>query len=309
MKKLLIASTALVATTSVAAADITFDGLARFALLYVENDNPALDETSLDTRFRLNITGSTETDGGVEFSARFRFETNDTNGGQIDASNAWEAPEFSVQAGGLRLDLGGTNDVIESADIVNYYGASTFLTFAVGETATSWQIPTRSFGNPGAQDPVVKARYSVGAITVAASYLHNANDNSPETWQVGARYDVNDAIGVGLIYGNEDDGTGAGDNDFWVLGADGSVGAFGYNVVIADYDGVDDTSYGLGLTYAISSATEVRFVASDNGVTGDDTEYSVGFRHSLGGGVQLGGGIGTNNEGNDLAELGVQFNF
>ena len=82
MKKVLLASTMLVATGGMAAADITFNGFGRFGLLYQGNEGAAVDETRLEQRFRLNIVGSAETDGGVQFGARMRIETNDNKEGE-----------------------------------------------------------------------------------------------------------------------------------------------------------------------------------------------------------------------------------
>lgn len=306
MKKLLIASTALVATASVAAAEVTFGGYGRFGLIYDEGAAAGTDDTRLENRFRLDIRGTTETDNGIGFSARVRIESNDTADGQVGASNV-EAPEFSVFSGGFRLDVGDTSDVLDSGDVLDYYGAAASLTAAFGELSSGFGLPASGFGNPGPRDPVVKAKYEMGGFTVSASYQSNSLDTARDEYMLGLGYTVSDAFNVGVVFGNED-GTAI-DNDFWALGADGSFGAFGYSVLIADTDAVDDTAYGLGLSYALGAATSLRFVASDNGVNGDETAYAVGFRHNLGGGVQLGGGVGENNSGNSVADLGVQFSF
>ena len=82
MKKVLFATTALIATASVAAADVRISGYGRFGLDYNENADRvgnvptgALNggaETSLTSRLRLQFDMSTETDNGVAFGARFR---------------------------------------------------------------------------------------------------------------------------------------------------------------------------------------------------------------------------------------------
>lgn len=59
MKKILFASTALVATAGVAAAEITIGGSARFGLAYNEAET---NETRIEQRMRVNITGIAETD-------------------------------------------------------------------------------------------------------------------------------------------------------------------------------------------------------------------------------------------------------
>ena len=73
MKKVLFATTALVATASVAAADVTFSGYGRFGLEYRDIDATGEDSTNLTSRLRLQIDASAESDAGVTFGARVRF--------------------------------------------------------------------------------------------------------------------------------------------------------------------------------------------------------------------------------------------
>lgn len=315
MKKLLIASTALVATASVAAAEVTFGGYGRFGLYYEENDNAGVDETRLDERFRLDLRGTTETDGGVEFTARVRIESNDTANGQFGTSNL-ETPEFGVSAGGFTLFVGDTSDVLDSGDIIDYFGPSAGLTdFA--EISSGFGLPVSGFGNAGAADPTVKAAYTIGGLVVAGSYTSNSIDdgtaNEQEEGQIGVRYNISSAIGIGAVYGNVDEGGTAEDQDFWSIGLDGSSGALSYALLVADIDGeAFDTGYGASIAYAVGAATSVRFVVSDagdNSAGNDNTAYAVGFQHSLGGGVSLRGGVGVNKADNTVADLGVRFNF
>ncbi|MGA0922876.1 MAG: porin, partial [Lutimaribacter sp.] len=65
MKKILIATTALVATAGVAAAEVNFSGYARFGMQYTSID--ATDTTSTDvvSRARIQADASTTTDAGL----------------------------------------------------------------------------------------------------------------------------------------------------------------------------------------------------------------------------------------------------
>ena len=87
MKKVLFATTALIATASVAAAEVKFSGYGRFGLGYLEDRTGTVDaigggeatgvetdETILVSRFRLNIDGIVETDGGVAFRGAFLID-------------------------------------------------------------------------------------------------------------------------------------------------------------------------------------------------------------------------------------------
>ncbi|AEI95838.1 MULTISPECIES: porin [Roseobacter] len=320
MKKILMASTMLVATAGMAAADITFDGFGRFGIVYNDgaDDDGDRSDTQLDQRFRLNVVGTTETDGGVEFRARLRLESNDNGDGQgSGGGNVVEAPEFGVRAGGFNVFLGNTSDLIDSGDVVDYYGNGIGLTdFA--ETSSNFVTGDVISGINGGDDidPTIKTSYTVGDFTFGASYSDNALDSATEEYQIGLGYKFGN-YGVGAAFGNVDGGD-FDDTDFWALSFNGDLGSFAFSLLAADSDDQDDVALGASIAVPVGAATDVRFVVSDNGLDssdsfaatkGDDTAYAIGFRHSLGGGVRLQGGIGENSLGDTVGDLGVIFNF
>ncbi|MEP5195147.1 MAG: porin, partial [Roseobacter sp.] len=209
MKKILMASTMLVATGGMAAADITFNGFGRFGLYFEENDTAGLDETRLEQRFRLNIVGTTETDGGVKFGARLRIETNDESSGRSatgdeatdfrDNENAIRNPEFNVQAGGFRLDVGNTSDVLDSGDVVDYFGFGVGLTSFL-EQSSGFALPVSGIDDAVEVAPTIKGRYAVGDFTVAASYTDDAESDTNSEFQIGAGYTFGN-YAVGIAYG------------------------------------------------------------------------------------------------------------
>ena len=74
MKKLLIATTALVATAGVASADMKLSGYGRFGLDYFNSPVSGVANTQINLRTRINIDGSVETDSGVTFGTRIRIQ-------------------------------------------------------------------------------------------------------------------------------------------------------------------------------------------------------------------------------------------
>jgi len=104
MKKVLIATTALVATAGVAAADVNFSGYARFGLLY---NDALVDETNVTSRFRLQIDTTAESDAGVEFGARVRIQQGE---GQQGTTNG---ARFFARANGLEVGVGNIFGALE----------------------------------------------------------------------------------------------------------------------------------------------------------------------------------------------------
>ncbi|MEP1355589.1 MAG: porin [Tateyamaria sp.] len=358
MKKVLFATTALVASAGMAAAEVSFGGFGRFGLYYQENDiNSVGDSTRIEQRFRLTATGVTTSDNGLKFEGRIRFQTDESGnnprqlggvdtvytGGGFGGSNVAQrsAAGFAVTSGGFRLDVGHVSDVLDSGDVLNYYGYGVGLTSFV-EQSSAWGLPASGFGtsaDDASIDPTVKLRYTMGDFTASASYTDGAKRvrggeddgtgagtltpsyiTEAEEWQIGIGYNFGNYT-VGLAGGNRSvDITDEArlsvptdsdfvDNDFWALGFGGDIGAFAFSIVVGDSDLQDDTSYGFSVKYDISAVTDIRFAFSDNGFDGFDEAYGIGFRHSLGGGVSLRGGVGSNAAGQNVADLGVVFNF
>jgi outer membrane protein OmpU len=330
MKKVLFATTALVATTGMAAAEVTFGGFGRFGLFYQENaagDN----ETRIEQRFRLTITGQTTADNGLEFEGRIRFQTDDNgpntgiapSGGASSVAQS-SAAGFAVTSGGFRLDVGSVSNVVDSGDVVDYFGYGVGLT-AFAEQSSQFSNTASGFGTTGNTGdtvaPTVKLRYTAGDFTVSASVTDDADtiDVNPATgaitagggnssYQIGVGYSFGN-YGVGAVFGStENTGPGGTDNDEWLLGFTGDIGALAFAVIVGDSDAQSDVSYGFSVKYDIAAATEIRFVFSDSGAPGNSDTIALGFRHGLGGGVTLAGGIGDA-AGTTTADLGVIFNF
>ena len=125
--------------------------------------------------------------------------------------------------------------------------------------------------------------------------------NNTEEFQVGAGYDFN-GTAVGVAYGDDDTA-----GEFWVATVSGSFAQFGYSVIVGDADAFADVAFGASVNYEISSATSIQALIAD-GANDADATYGIGFKHSLGGGVTLKGGVASDN-GNTLADLGVALSF
>ena len=338
MKKVLFATTALIATAGMAAAEVSWGGFGRFGLFYQENNDATVgqSDTRIEQRFRLTATGTATSDNGLEFEGRIRFQTDDQANGNSNIANR-SAAGFAVSTGGFRLDVGHVSDVLDSGDVVNYYGYGVGLT-SFAEQSSGFGLPASGFGT-SADDteilPTVKLRYTAGDFTVAASITDGTVSDTDggttaetvverDEYMIGVGYNFGN-YSVGLVYGSESTdtltydatatpeavtATASVDNDFWALSFDGEIGAFAFSVLVADDDTAGrDTRYGFSVKYDVGAATEIRFAFADDGIDANDETIAIGFRHSLGGGVSLRGGIGQNTGGNTTADIGVIFNF
>ncbi len=327
MKKVLFASTALIATAGVAAADVKFGGYGRFGIGYLEdrsttNDN--IDDTILVSRFRLNIDGTAETDGGVEFSARVRLQADENAGtGEAGAANLSGA-RFSAIYGGLRVDAGNVSGAIDN--LANYYGNEPGLEFFIGQySGVDYEF--LSFSSTGAGANAVFFQYAVGDFAFGASYDQNSTLNGnaalggADSWDISATYTFNN-VTAALAYGQTDGAAGAEDPSLLVLTLGADFGDWNVTAFVADDEDTPDnaageetdgTAWGLSAAYNVNAALTVLAAYGDGSADGDTQQFGVGAIYDLGGGVSLKGGIGHQEtgdaDGQIRADFGVNFNF
>lgn len=311
MKKILLASTALIATAGVAAADISLSGTGRFGLSYVEDRAGAnRGDSVLYSRLRINIDGSTETDGGVEFGARLRIQaTNDAANNEQNQATLSGA-RFSVAYGGLEVYIGNTGGAIDNMKFKS--GNEPGALFEAGQTAGR-DYGGFGYSSGGAGANALYATYAVGDLLFGAGFDDQANG---EEVDVFVTYTMGNFGGT-LAYGQRNDSVG-GDDDTVMLGLDYNVGDLNLTALIGDEDtgtvAQDGLFYGVSANYAISSATAIQFAYGTGEESTDDTAYGIGATHSLGGGVTLAAGVGQTDDGTaaggkTYASAGVRLSF
>lgn len=301
MKKILIATTALVATTGVALADgpaaLDFSGYARWGLFY---DEGAADETSIESRYRINVDASTETDSGVRLAARMRIQADDGGEGGFNGAR------FQVSANGLRVRVGNISGAFDDGSTVDVYGNEPGLTAFVGQYRT-W-TPAHGildYTSTGAGANGVNVLYEASGFAIMAAYTDGDNEGVEFT-EIGVGYEFGDwAFGVG--YGQSDDGLV--EDDYWAVSAGGSLGVADVVVFIADSDAQSDISYGVSASFEAGANTDIIASVAAGGDNAIEEAYGIGFKHDLGGGATLRGGIGQDIDGDLEADFGVRFDF
>ncbi len=321
MKKILLATSALVATAGMAAADVKFSGYGRFGILYIDQgdagtvtgdgaDNVfgtaddvfgpgAGPETRLESRFRLTIDASTEADGGVKFGARVRIQSDDA--GAASTVARLNAPRFTVSAGGLTLGVGNTLGAIDATS--GAYAGGQFGLAGLGWANVVTNFGSDTYTSAGAGRNGVELIYSVGDFT---AHISSSNLNVDRT-EIVLAYKFS---GFTVTAGYNDSDI-SGDVD-WLISGDGSFGAFGVAAAVAESN-EGNMSAAIAGSYKFGAATKVGvFIAYDeqfsNAPGRDDMAYGIEVEHSLGGGATVLGGISTDH-GLTQADLGVQFNF
>ncbi len=260
MKKVLFATTALIATAGMAAADVKISGYGRFGLDYNEANDSALprgvSSTTITSRLRLQFDMSTETDSGVAFGARFRAqaESRDNTPGGATFNGA----RFFASYQGLQVGVGNIIGAIENTPGM-YLETRTAGTGIDGAGFVSHVANVNgeyfnwdAYSSAGTGVNGIEAIYSAGAFTGHISYSQgnviggtggnqrtgayaflSPGETRLERLAAMASYKFGDwTAAVGY-----QDSTGAWENKL-VASVSGNIGNFGVRVAYADNDGI-----------------------------------------------------------------------
>lgn len=307
MKKALIASTALVLSAGVAAADVKLSGFARTGLDFVENRAGDTQETQIQSRVRLNVLATTSTDQGVDFGARLRFQW-DQGASELDK---FAPGQIYVTASGLTVSVGNVGTAFDSADLLN---AS-----EIGIFDSSFGNPAGSFfaystGGYGANNNRVgiAATYAVDALTARISYVNTDQTVSDGNEEIGVSVDYS-MDGIALSAAAVLDGAGIDGNDQYFLGAaytlPGTSNKLGLNW-IDNGDVADSTTITLYGEFEVAPLTTVKGYVANNDAAGNATDvaYGIGGKYDLGG-AYLATAIHRSYSKDIIADFGVRFNF
>ncbi|MFG6518156.1 porin [Sulfitobacter sp. 1A13496] len=294
MKKVLFATTALVATAGVAAADVTFGGYGRFGIMYNDNDSNALLDSSTDltSRMRLQIDATAESDAGVVFGARARIQA-DGNGTTNGAGADFNGVRYFARSGGFEVGVGNIFGALES--MPGQYPIDLGLTGLGYDYTVYTGADAYTSTGDGALNGV-EVLYSAGDLAVHVS-ASDVNDRV-------AGYVAYTWSGWTFAVGGQDSDD-ASDTE-WTATAGGSFGVADVTLAYAD-NGTSGDRVVLAGRFDVGAATDIEVYVGDE--DGSDTGYGIDFNHDLGGGTSLRGGVAKQYDGDTVADMGVRFNF
>lgn len=322
MKKALIASTALVLTAGVAAAEVTtakdkatvkLSGLGRTGVVYIEDRDG--NDTRIDSRFRLNIQAETSTDQNVVLGGRVRLQWDQGNG-ERGRNAALNAGVLYVTASGLTVEIGNVGNAYDSLSLLFAPELGAFDTSVGARNGSIFAYAMDPYDD---KDRVgVSAKYSMGAMTLRGSYIDpdqsGLDELQEEEYSISAEYKSNDRLELEGAYTMN--GRGIEDNDIWYVGARYAVmenARVGLNYVNTS----NDTSADVGNTITLygdytlaDGLTNIEgFVANNNDDDNEtDNAFGIGVNYDLGG-ARLGASVQRDYAQKIRADMGVRFDF
>ncbi|WEJ78348.1 porin [Paracoccus versutus] len=330
MKKALIASTALLLTAGVAAADVTISGYGRTGVIYYENtaaqDAAGVNEARIVSRLRMNIDASTSTDSGVDFGARFRLQWDQGDAGTgSNPGKLWvSAQGFTVEVGNVDTAL-DSNGLIYATELGSYDRSVGFSSV----TGNFFAYSAKSYGTDQADRVGIRALYTLADVELQASYVDpdqsGVNEaNHEEEFSLSADYTWNDRLELSAAAAFN--GEGIDGNDIFFLGARYAVmenARIGLNYVNAEDSAVNagpvSATNNYGQTFAlygdytlVDGRTNIEaYIANNDGdwaAKETDNAFGIGVNYDLGG-ARLGASLQRDYEERVTADMGVRFEF
>lgn len=315
MKKVLLATSFLVATAGFAAAEVKLSGDGRMGVVYNGDD------WNFSSRARVKFNLSGESDNGLSFGAGFRADHQGRSAtGSTTGANQGSAGSIWVSGAFGKIEMG---DTVGAAEAVLFdmpeigftdlkangaFGEDNDISFLTGDSEDG----ITADGNPS-----LLYTYTFDAFTVAASFTDghvgqsSVDDN--QAYALGFKYAAGD-YSVALAY-EKLDYVGGGDTSVFWIGGDVDLNGTKISAIFGDFsDNAIDQQYALGVTSNFNGVGIGGFVKQTTytaaGVD-DVTHYGLTASYDLGGGASIVGGIiDSDQNGTDpKADLGLKFKF
>lgn len=299
MKKILLATSALVASAGFAAAEVAISGSAQMGFEYAENTTGA-DETTVNNEVAVTIDMSGETDGGLSFGATTVYLIESNGSPSNDDTWVWISGAFG------KISMGAVSEADQVAGLSDL-GLDGLGTDNVAEALSGDDAAGKAHD--------VNYTYSGGALTlgVSANFGEGTAANDNESYAVGAKYNFGDFY-LGLGYADHSGlDNGVADHNATSVFAGGSVAMLDVAAMYTMVDGtvggtVDPEAYGVTVAYT-TGATTITAAYSDNDLAANtDASYGVGVAYDLGGGASVVGAVGSIND-QTKADFGVKMSF
>ena len=334
MKKILLSTAIIVATAGVAAAEVTLSGSGRFGIVNFDDGVATTSDTVISSRLRFNVDAKLESDNGVTYGGRIRFQ-NSTG----QTTSAFSPAMLYVESNGLRVEVGNANTAYDSVALMynpelgyrgtsfgdpqgSYYGFNSgpYAGATVDDPATAG-VDESSTGQTNRVG--IYVAYSISGLNLKASFIQTDQVND-DVGVLGAAFGLDadeSSIAVDYTFGQvtlaaaaAQNGNGIDGNDLVFVGAAYAFSDLG--TVGINYNDNGDAAIGKTVTlygnYKISDITVGAYVTDADGLdslgTNPDTAYGIGASYDLGG-ATLAGSVQSDFLGDVTTDIGVSMNF
>ncbi|MEM7720752.1 MAG: porin [Pseudomonadota bacterium] len=309
MKKVLLATTALVATAGASHAEVALSGIAELGFLVGSDDlDPADGFDESEFRFHTDIdvtfTLSGTTDNGLTFGATIDLDESD-DGDAFDADT--QGGETIFISGNFGSITGGDTDGAFDWALTELNAGSPG---SIDDGETEHDGYSGNAGLDGTYDgQIIRYEYSFQNFGVAFSAEIDDSGDEDAIFGIGARYGFDFASGtINFGAGYQD-----GDSGLEIYG--GSISAVLDNGLTAtvnysegETEDGDFENYGIGLSYEFDAFSVHGNYANTDTDSGDDDGFGFAAAYDLGGGASVHFGFGTDDT-DETYSFGVAMSF
>ncbi len=309
MKKLLISTTALVAVTGIAHAEVTLTGTAEAGISQGTSSDSALGyHSDMDVNFR----GVGTTDSGFQFGAT--IDLDEVSGG-ISEKNS-PASVFISSSGFGTLTMGDTDGAFDR--VLDEVG---MLTLIADDHTThagyNGNAGVDGSGKSSGNDQILRYDRQFGIFEIAVSWEFANGSDENAGWGIGGALDFGggerSSFGVGLGLQS------AGDDFLYGLSATAKFSGvdlvFNYSATPQGDSTASGTHIGLGVGYTINDfAVSFNYGTYSGGDSSKDGKngWGLAVNYALSGGAVIQGGLGSGGggDGDSLQySVGLSLNF
>jgi len=325
MKKILLATTALVLSAGIVQAQAVINGQGRMGLQYNSHGWGGIwsGDWRQEHRLRLNINVAVDGDHGLRFGAFTRAQMASGNN-QINSDGVFSGANVFVESNGLRLTFGNQDGAIASIGYtgnrgIGYTGGTFGGNFGYLIGSGIHELESTA----GERNGLASLRYTMGDLSVMVSsndHFTNTAPNQRHT-EVAVRYRY-DAMTFALGATSGIPTTGAAGN-IRTVSANYNGGGWQAGLM---YTRVarNNAATGVSLTgsFDLAGGTLNGYVARRSATGLSATDMGVGYAYGLGGGASISAGVERNGAGGPAmgtipalatartrAEVGIVFNF
>ncbi|WP_424991050.1 porin [Fluviibacterium sp. S390] len=321
MKKILLASTALVVTAGIAAADVKVSGDGRMGVVYYDDafarvDNYGEEQNwQFNSRIRIKFAASGETDGGMTFGGSIRADNsiggkNGTEGEVFISSDTFGTLAMGDVDGAAEtvvgdLDMISLQGLFDQNEMLYLFGAndpSALYTYA-------WEGLTLGLSLSDDQEYALGAGWDGGMWGVGLGYeylpeggnVQISIDDQDITIFRGVNEDTEQLIGQAYV-------------TFANITLKGAYGEIKQGSQNADQYGVsaigDFGQFSVAAYYRVLEGLKGAQIVGGGTIQKDKLEnYGIGAAYDLGGGASLVGGIASVFGGDTTGDFGLKFAF
>jgi hypothetical protein len=295
MRKVLLATTAIVAVAGVAQAEVSVSGSYEFGYVSVSDDRTS-DNDDMYNDHEIKFSFSSTTDSGLSFGAASELEgdADTTNGAVMDESSMYVSGDFGkIEMG--QNDGAGPTFVTFPAYGLNNLGSYDAGTYTVNSAGTSLDgvYPFPQYGRDGDNNKISYFSPNMGGFSFGYSYSDEGTDNADTAAGMSWSGDMA-GVGVAFTAMMEDSGESTDTTENSAYGLSLTSGDMELAVSTGTTKTgttIDSSTTVYGIAYNVSDSVRVtaHAVESENDISSGD-EFSaqdIGVNYTIAPGLGL----------------------